>query len=139
MIAVDGLTNEHTEGPVDYPSAPPLGGDHFPVWVNCGFYDQPIPDESAVHSLEHGAVWVTYRPDPGTAVQSRLQDLAATDGHVLVSPYPELRSPFVITAWGRQLEIDDLDDPRLDEFLAEYLRAGEAPEPGATCTGGLDP
>lgn len=138
VVAVDGLTNEHTEEPVDYPSSPPLGGDHFPAWLNCGYYDRPVPDEAAVHSLEHGAVWITFRPDSGPDDLTHLEDLAASDGHVLVSPYPELRSPFVLTAWGRQLDLETLDDPRLEEFLEEFLRAGEAPEPGAACTGGLD-
>ena len=41
---------------------PPVGGDHNPVWMNCDgdVYKKPIPDVNAVHSLEHGAVWVTY-------------------------------------------------------------------------------
>lgn len=138
VVAVDDLTNAHTEEPVDYPSSPPVGGDHFPAWLNCGFYDEPVPDEAAVHSLEHGAVWITFRPGPSPADRTRLEELAASDGHVLVSPYPDLRSPFVLTAWGRQLDLETLDDPRVERFLDEFLRAGEAPEPGAACTGGLD-
>ena len=41
-------------------------GEHNPVWQNCGFYNKPVRDESAVHSLEHGAVWITSpRPSAG--------------------------------------------------------------------------
>ena len=53
----------HTEGIVDYDRRPPAGGAHNPVWWNCGFYDEPVVDESAVHDLEHGVVWLAYAPD----------------------------------------------------------------------------
>jgi len=51
----------HRQGQIDYPGKkPPSGGDHNPVWLTCGAYSQQPPDEYAVHSLEHGAVWITY-------------------------------------------------------------------------------
>src|SRR3954468_23491462 len=52
----------HVTGNVSYPQTPPVGGDHNSVWLNCGIYDQPVPNENAVHDLEHGAVWITYQP-----------------------------------------------------------------------------
>src|SRR5262245_66498261 len=53
----------HTTEDVTYPENPPAGGPHNPVWQNCGYYSEPIQDENGVHSLEHGAVWITYAPD----------------------------------------------------------------------------
>jgi hypothetical protein len=135
VVAVGGLSNGHTEDPVEYPNYPPVGGDHFPVWQNCGVYTDPIPDELAVHSLEHGAVWITYQPDLDPAAIEQLE-AKTSDSHVLVSPYPGLRAPVVVTAWGRQMDLTDPADPRLQQFLDTYLRAGDAPEPGARCDGG---
>src|SRR5438093_3047791 len=59
----DSLPHNHARGPVAYSVTPPIGGDHSARWMNCGVYSQPVPSERAVHNLEHGAVWITYRPD----------------------------------------------------------------------------
>ena len=42
---------------------PPAFGAHLGAWQNCGIYDQPVEVGHALHSLEHGAVWLTYSPD----------------------------------------------------------------------------
>lgn len=115
---------------------PPMGGPHDPVWQDCGFYDAPVRNENAVHSLEHGAVWIAYSeslPDDDVAV---LRDLVTEHSYLLVSPYPELSSALVATAWGVQLELDDVDDERLAVFVARYLQGPQTPEPGAACSGG---
>src|SRR4051812_34604742 len=79
----------HMDGAIEYPQQPPVGGPHNPVWQDCGFYDAPVGNEHAVHSLEHGAVWVTYDPDLPSAQVARLQALAAEELYLLVSPYPD--------------------------------------------------
>jgi hypothetical protein len=127
----------HVETPVSYPETPPAGGDHSPTWLNCGVYTEPVPDENAVHSLEHGAIWVTYDPSLGADQLGVLRSqLPAT--HVILSPYDELAAPIVLSGWNVQLEIESADDPRIEEFIEEYWQAENAPEPGASCTGGVD-
>ncbi|CAN5608142.1 hypothetical protein BH24ACT20_BH24ACT20_08090 [soil metagenome] len=132
-----GEAGQHTEGNVDYDQTPPAGGEHNPVWQNAGFYDEPVEDENAVHTLEHGAVWITYSPDLPQQQVSELQDLANSRDCVLVSPYQDLGSPVVASAWGKQLQLDGADDPALDRFVGAYLQGPQTPEPGATCTGGV--
>ena len=117
---------------------PPLGGDHDPVVQNCGFYDVPVRSENAVHSLEHGAVWLTYRAgleEPQVAI---LRTLADENPYLLVSPFDDLASDVVATAWGVQLELDSAQDERLKPFLVRYLQGEQTPEPGALCSGGTD-
>ena len=132
-----GLTRNHTSGRVAYAQTPPVGGDHAPVWLNCGYYDQPVPNENAVHDLEHGAVWVTYRPGLAASQVARLKSLAEDQTYVTVSPYPGLPSPVVASAWGVQLRLPSATDPRLQEFLRKYVQGPQTPEPGAPCTGGV--
>ncbi len=127
----------HTEGPVLYEPVPPVGGDHAPVWQNCGFYDSPVRNENAVHSLEHGAVWITYSPDLPVDQVEALRALASGHTHVLVSPYPGLPAPVVASAWGVQLMLEGAYDPRLEQFVSAYEQGPQNPEPGAPCSGGI--
>jgi Protein of unknown function (DUF3105) len=132
-----GPPGQHTEGNVDYAQSPPVGGPHNPVWQNCGFYGQPVRDENAVHSLEHGAVWITYRPDLPHNQIERLRDLARSQTYILVSPYPGLDYPVVASAWGKQLTLKSAEDPALERFIGAFRQGPQTPEPGAACTGGV--
>jgi hypothetical protein len=131
-----GPGRQHTEGDVNYAQTPPAGGEHNPVWQNCGFYEEPVRDETAVHSLEHGAVWITYLPDLPQDQIERLRDLSQSNSHVLVSPYPDQDSPVVATAWGKQLALESAEDANLERFINAYSQGPQTPEPGAPCTGG---
>jgi hypothetical protein len=127
----------HEEGPLTYEQTPPVGGIHNSSWMNCGVYPEPVRNENAVHSLEHGAIWITYRPDlPADQVQS-LEQLTRQSGYRLLSPYPDLPSPIVASAWGYQIKLEQADDPRLQTFIARYEQNPLGPEPGAPCSGGL--
>ncbi|KRE39224.1 hypothetical protein ASG73_02475 [Janibacter sp. Soil728] len=129
----------HVDGKVDYKESPPVGGEHNAVWLNCGTYDTPVPDEHAVHSLEHGAVWITYEPGLPEADVKKLDD-ALPDTYTVLSPYEgKMPSPIVLSAWGHQLTVDSADDPRIKGFIKEYREGKQTPEPGAACTGGVTP
>ena len=115
---------------------PPMGGPHNPSWLNCGIYDQPVPTENAIHSMEHGAVWVTYDPGIDEGEIAALTDAARGDGLLILSPYPDQDSPIVLTTWDRQLALETAADERYDEFMSRY-RGLRGPEAGAACSGGV--
>ena len=125
------------EGEVDYQCVPPPEGMHATVWWNCGFYDEPVRDENAVHSLEHGAVWLAYAPGLADADVEVLHDLARENEKVLAAPYEGLDDgvAVVATAWARQLMLESVDDPRLEEFVDLYQDGSQSPEVGASCSG----
>ncbi len=130
---------KHTQGQVDYKESPPVGGEHNPVWLNCGVYDEPVPNEHAVHSLEHGAVWITYEKGLSESEVGTLEE-ATPDTYGLLSPYEgEMPGKIVLSAWNHQLVVDSADDPRIEGFIREYRQGEQTPEPGAACTGGVDP
>lgn len=119
--------------------APPAGGDHDPVWQNCDgdVYAKPIRDENAVHSLEHGAVWVTYTNKATAADVKTLSERVTKTPYTLMSPRAEQSAPIVLTAWGQQVGVSSASDSRVDAFLDRYVQGPQAPEPGATCSGGV--
>ena len=135
-VTSSNLSRNHVEGKVSYPQTPPLGGDHSPIWLNCGIYDQPVPNENAVHSLEHGAIWITYQPSLPADQVAVLKNDVRNQPYGLLSPYPGIPTPVVATVWGVQLKLQSANDPRLLSFINEYADGSKAPEPQGECTGG---
>jgi hypothetical protein len=129
-------TNRTVEGPIHYDRKPPTNGNHAPLWQNCGFYREPIQDRHAVHSMDHGVVWITYRPE---LPQQQLETLRSygNENYVIVSPYPGQVTPVIATSWRVQLELNSADDPRLEQFVNEFKRSELAPLSGNRCILGV--
>jgi hypothetical protein len=133
-----GLSTAHNDNVVYSPSArPPAGGEHASAWQNCGIYETFIETKHVLHSLEHGAVWVTYRQDTSAADIAALQSIARNYSFILLSPYEGQEAPVVLTAWGLQLEVNSVTDRRIVEFLDRYVLGPQTLERGATCSGGV--
>ena len=128
----------HVQTAVEYEMTPPAGGPHNPTWLNCGIYEEEVPNEYAVHSLEHGAVWVTYDPEQVSGADLETLRSAMPRSYMILSPFPGLDAPVVASAWGVQVALDGVDDPRLSEFIIKYRQSPDAPEPGALCSQALD-
>ena len=126
----------HQNGSVHYDASPPVGGPHSPIPADCTgtVYANPIASENAVHSLEHGAVWITYRPGLADAELAALGQLVQGQSHLLVSPYPGQASAISAQSWGYQLALDQVSDPRLVQFV-NLLRSNPVttPEYGEDC------
>jgi len=130
------LSRDHVETEVEYPQTPPVGGDHAPVWTNCGVYTEPVEPTQAVHSLEHGAVWIGYDPALPAGEVETLTSLGESNSYVLLSPVDGVPAAVTASAWGKQLTVDSAEDPRLAAFVQKYQQGPQTPEPGAACTGG---
>jgi hypothetical protein len=129
-------TNRTVEGPIHYGRKPPTNGNHAPLWQNCGYYPEPIQDRHAVHSMDHGVVWITYRPD---LPQQQLETLRsyANENYVIVSPYPGQDATVITTSWRVQLELEGAEDPRLGQFVDQFKVSELAPLSGNRCALGV--
>ena len=121
----------------DAAAVPPAGGEHYNIWQNCGIYNEPIQTGNAVHSMEHGALWITYQPDLPADEVAALASIVSGQTFLLLSPYPEQRSPIVLTSWGIQLEVDSASDGRIENFIERYRLGSQTPELGGACTQGV--
>lgn len=133
------LGRNHVQTPVTYEMNPPVGGDHHPRWMNCNgdVYQNPVPQVNAVHSLEHGAVWVTYNEKAAKADVDKLAERVGKTPYTLMSPVKEQAGAIMLSAWGKQLTVEKADDPRVAQFFTKYVQGEQTPEPGAACTSGL--
>jgi len=134
-----GVQEQGHDQDVEYTTEglPPVGGVHSPMWQTCGIYDQPVEDKNAVHSMEHGAVWITYQPELPAEDVDTLRDLVGDQSYLLLSPYPGLKSAVVLTAWGVQLEVESASDKRIANFIDTYRIGPQTPEFGASCSDGV--
>ena len=131
----DNEPRNHVPGTVKYPQTPPVGGNHNALPQTCQVYSQPVANEHVVHSLEHGAVWITYRPDLPAAELSQLTKLVKGNDYRLLSPFPGLTSPITLQAWGRQIAAQNASDPKVEKFLNAYTSGPQSPERGSACAG----
>ncbi|MFT3771932.1 MAG: DUF3105 domain-containing protein [Minicystis sp.] len=133
--------------PVDYPTNPPSGGNHWAIWAAYKKYTAPIPREMYVHDLEHGAVVLLYRcdgacPDVVAALDEVFASLSdpscagppGPSARVIVAPDPDLDTPIAAAAWGATYTATCIDVTSLEAFAADHYAQG----PEDLCGDGLD-
>ncbi|HTZ45671.1 MAG TPA: DUF3105 domain-containing protein [Jatrophihabitans sp.] len=128
---------DHRQGTIAYTDSPPFGGPHAPVWADCTgtVYPNQIASENAVHDLEHGAVWITYKPGLPADQLDVLTKLVSGNQYMLLTPYAGLKSNVSLQAWGYQLFVDSATDARVTTFIKDLkLNQKTTPELGASCT-----
>lgn len=133
------LGRTHVAKTVTYPMEPPVGGDHNQVWMNCNgdVYTKALNNMNAVHSLEHGAVWVTYTSKAKKADVDALAAKVKKTPYTLMSPDDKQKDPIMLSAWGHQRTVTSATDPNVDKFFETFVQGQQTPEPGAACTNGL--
>ena len=141
--AIQGVTytvepnHTHVQGNLTYNASPPIGGNHSQYWADCTgtVYPDAIANENAVHMLEHGAVWITYKPGLASDQVATLSKLVSGVDRTAMSPYPGLKTNISLQAWGYQLFVDNASDPRIEQFItALKYNPKTTPESGATCS-----
>ncbi len=123
--AIADLGNDHIAYPqtATYNSTPPTSGPHYESLARWGIHNSPIPNELQVHNLEDGGVMVQYNcPDGCPEVIAELSRIVeAYDRFVILAPYPQMDARIALTAWQRIDLLDEVDGPRIVEFIDTYI------------------
>jgi hypothetical protein len=141
----DWLARDHRpqDEKITYPMKPAAGGPHHQLWQQCkgDVYTSAIDEGNAVHSLEHGAVWITYQSGVPAAEVEKLAERVRGNDYMLLSPYEGQPTRISLQAWGYQLRVSSVDDARIDAFIQKYrqtasMEAGVPCSTGSTATDG---
>ena len=109
-----------------YNSNPPTSGPHAGP-APWGFSEQEIADENAIHNLEHGGIWISYKDLDDQSVEI-LRDIARKNSQsVLVTPRADNDSSVAVASWGRLMEMDNIDEQAIAEFIRK--NKNKSPEP----------
>lgn len=103
----------------DYNSNPPTSGPHWgDGTAGPGVHDSEVPDELLVHSLEHGAVIVSYKAGlPKDQVEKIKEAFSSVGGKKILIPRKSLDVPVALTSWGRLLKLKTIDTATIKSFI----------------------
>lgn len=108
-----------------YLSNPPVSGWHYGQTVEWGIYDEELTDQNVIHNLEHGGIWITYKPDVLPELVENLKRVAGEyKRKVVLSPRAANDSPIALAAWGRLDKFDYFDEARIKKFIKAYKDKG---------------
>ena len=125
------LTQGSTQHP-PYNSNPPTSGPHWPQQAECKIYTQEVPDEAAIHSLEHGAIWISYKDKNDKKLLAELTSLVKKNSSkILLSPRSKNDLAIAIASWGRLLKLEEFDEQQTNDFIKANIN--NSPEPFAAC------
>jgi len=103
-----------------YNSDPPTSGPHVPYIAPWGIHTRPIPRELQVHNLEDGGVLVQYSCECPDLVEKLRRVVQGYPRHVILAPYPTMKSRIALTAWTRIETLDEFDEGRVRRFIEAY-------------------
>lgn len=108
-----------------YNSNPPTSGWHYPQPANWGIYRETLLDETVIHNLEHGGIWISYRDTDDQKTIQELEDIARRyPDHVILTYRPANDSSIAVAGWGRLLTLDSVDSQQIYNFINRYRLHG---------------
>jgi len=104
----------------EYNSNPPTSGWHRANPARLGFYDEELPDEALIHNLEHGEIWISYKPSVPDAVKEQLKEFLGP--RVIITKREKNDTDIAVAAWTR-LDAFNLENGVLTEEKMTRINA----------------
>jgi alpha-galactosidase len=87
-----------------------------------------LPDEQLIHNLEHGGIWISFKPDVDAETKAKIVDLAAQYSQsVVVTPRADNPHPIEVASWRRLLDLDVFNRDQILDFIKR--NKNQSPEP----------
>lgn len=137
--------------PKPYDSNPPSSGAHYSSPANSGVYDYEVNDKIFIHNLEHGSIWIAYRPSVSAQVIEDLKGIVKefSGSKIVMAPRSANDADIAIVAWTRVLKfnldsnssvlgaLSDREKNEIRRFYRTFKNHG--PEFVPEDMGGVDP
>jgi hypothetical protein len=116
---IEGRTHVPDNTKVVYKTTPPTSGNHNPIPAPDGYYPQKPGVRHTVHTLEHGRIYIHYKP---TLAKRRIDQLGGVFNddpfHMIMSPDPDMPYQVAVTAWGHLAACKRVNDATFDVIRA---------------------
>lgn len=110
-----------------YNSNPPTSGWHYPQPAEWGVYKEELADETVIHNLEHGGIWISYKPDISEEIRVKLEKFFEIYGRkIIVAPRAKNDTDIALAAWTRldTFSASEYSDERVDTFIKAFRNKG---------------
>ena len=125
IYPIEGATHVPNGTKVEYHTNPPSSGSHYNAPAPWGVYDKPIADETLAHNLEHGGVWISYKPVISDAAREKLRALVKSYGSkVILTPREANDTDIALVSWGRIYKMNDFDEKAIKDYITKYKNTG---------------
>lgn len=113
--------------PFEYNANPPTSGPHFGTPAEWGVYQEEIHDQILIHNLEHGGVWISYKPGIDAALVAKLEAFHHEFGRkIIVAPRPANDADIALAAWNHldKFSASEFSEERVRVFIKAYRNRG---------------
>ena len=127
---IEGAAHVAEGTKVEYHTNPPSSGAHNANPARWGAYDKELSDGNLVHNLEHGGVWISYKPSIPDATKEKLRAIAkGYRSKVIFAPRAANDKDIAMASWGRVYKFDLNADGGFNEnavrnYITKYKNTG---------------
>jgi len=122
---IEGAAHVADGTKVEYRTNPPSSGAHYANPARWGVYSKPIADETLMHNLEHGGVWISYKSSLAPDEIKKLEELAKTyRSKVILTPREKNDFPIALASWGRIHKMNSFDGETIKNYILKYKNTG---------------
>lgn len=113
---------------------PPTSGDHATT-VTWGVHTEEVADVNVLHNLEHGGIYISYRPDIPKEEIAKIEQLFSipssretfNPAKAVVAPRKDNKDSIVLSSWNRRETFTSFNEASMYEYYLRNLNKSSEP------------